>query len=93
MRRRLVLAAVLELVLIALVAGLFVSSVYMAHQEKAWREQGVAIGPVATLALDVSMWWLEYWWMVAPLLVFGGLGLAAVIVFIGRPASPGRVQT
>jgi hypothetical protein len=93
MRRRLLLAGASELVLIALVVGMFAFSIHMVRQQRDWREQGMQAGPAAQIAVDVSEWWLEYWWMVAPLLVLGGLGLAAVIVLTGRPASPGRVQT
>ncbi|MBO0698414.1 MAG: hypothetical protein J2P46_08475 [Zavarzinella sp.] len=90
MKRRIILAVALELVLLALIAGMFVFSIYMARQERGWREQGVQVGPVAQTAVDVSMWWLKYWWTAVPLFILGGLGLGAVIVFTGRPAPPGR---
>jgi hypothetical protein len=92
MRRRIVLAAALEVVIIAFIGGMFAFSVYMAQQEKAWRDQGVVIGPVETVAVDVSMWWLKYWWTAVPLFILGGLVMAAVIVFTGWPASSGRVR-
>jgi len=85
----LILAVVLEMVLFALVAGMFAFSIHMARQERDWREQGIQVGPVAQVAVDLSMWWLKYWWAIAPFLVLGGLGLAAVIVFAGRPDSRG----
>jgi ABC-type antimicrobial peptide transport system permease subunit len=88
MRRRYVVAAGVELVVIALVSAMFGFSVHMVRQERDWREQGRALGPFAQLGLDLSMWWLSYWWVAAPMLVLGGLGLAAVIAFSGRPAPP-----
>jgi len=89
MRRRYLVAAVVELVIIALVSVMFGFSVHMVRQERDWREQGMAVGPFAQLGLDLSMWWLSYWWIAAPLIVLGGLGLAAVITFSGRPAPTG----
>jgi len=88
----LVLAAALELLLIALVAGMFAFSSHMVRQERAWREEGANLSSATQLALDVSMWWFKYWWIVAPPLVLGGLGLAAVIVFTGRAVSPGPAR-
>jgi hypothetical protein len=90
MRRRLILAIGLELLLVALVAGMFALSIHFARQEKAWADQGMAIGPAAQVMVDVSMWWLKYWWTTVPLIVLGGAGMAAVIVFAGRPGSPGQ---
>jgi hypothetical protein len=84
MRRRLVFAALFELGVIGLVAGMLPFSMYMVRQDRDWREQGVGVGPVAQVAVDVSMWWLKYWWAVAPMIVLGGFGLAALIVFSGR---------
>jgi hypothetical protein len=94
MRRRLILAAVLELVLMALVAGMFAFSIHMVRQERDWREQGMQAGPIAEIAMDVSDWWLKYWWTAAPLLVLGGVGLAAVVVFTGqgRPRGPAAAR-
>jgi hypothetical protein len=69
---------------------MFGFSVHMARQERDWREQGAVLSSSAQLALDISMWWLKYWWVAAPILVLGGLGLAAVIAFTGRPASSGQ---
>jgi len=88
MRRRVALAAAIELALIGLVAAMFVFSIYFVQQERAWREQGMGVGPTAQIAVDISMWWLAYWWLVAPLLVLGGLGLAAILVFTGRRTPP-----
>ena len=86
MRRRLVLAAAVELTLLALMVGMHAFSIYMARRERDWRELGVKLGPVAQLAIDVSMWWLSYWWIVAPLILLGGLGLAGLILVTGgRP--------
>jgi hypothetical protein len=85
MSRRYALAALVVLVLIALVAGMFAFSVYLAQQERGWREQGVGVGPGAQVAVDVSIWWLKYWWAAAPLLILGGLALAVVIVSTGSP--------
>ena len=93
MRRRVVLAAALEVALFALVAGMFAFSIHMVRQELVWRQQGMAVGPAARVAVDVSMWWLEYWWMVAPLLVLGAVGLGAVIVFTSWPAALGPAQS
>jgi vacuolar-type H+-ATPase subunit I/STV1 len=86
MKRRIILTVALELGLIALVAGMFAFSVRMVRQERDWREQGTQAGPAAQIAVDVSNWWLQYWWAAVPFIVFGGLGMAAVIAFTGRPA-------
>jgi hypothetical protein len=92
MKRRYVFAAAVVLVAIALVVGMFPFSLHMVRQERDWREQGVGIGPSAQIGVDISMWWLKYWWTAAPMVIGGAIGIAAVIVFTGRSTPLSRVQ-
>jgi hypothetical protein len=88
MRRRILPAAILLVVEIALLAGMFAFSRHMARQERVWREQGEHLSAPAQAAIDVSMWWSKYWWMVVPPLLLGGVGAAVLIVLVRKPAPP-----
>ena len=65
MSRRSIVVGMLALGVAAGMAGLFALSTYVTAREPGWREAGLRLDSGTQLAVDISMWWDSYGWVVA----------------------------
>src|SRR5262245_13010920 len=78
-----VAAAIVGLLPLLAVVGMFIFSSTMAGRERAWRAQGLRLTSTQEFAVEVSRFWSEYWYIIAPLVILVSLGLAVACAVVG----------
>src|SRR5262245_9498996 len=79
-----VAAAIVGLLPILAVVGMFIFSSTMAGLERTWMHQNLRLTSTQEFALEVSRFWSAYWYVIAPLVVLVSVGLAVACIVAGR---------
>lgn len=67
-----------------IIAGIFGFARIVTMQEEIWREQNVAVSPIAIMAMQAARWWNRYWYIGSGLILIGCLGATAAFSRPGR---------
>jgi len=83
MRARDIIAGTICLLVIAAVVSAFVFAALMSETEREFREEGAELNAFEMAAVDVTMWWNVFGWIVAPAAILGALVYAVLMVCTG----------
>jgi hypothetical protein len=93
MRRRCIAAGAFIALMVIVVSGMFGFSSTIAHQERAYREQGTRLGLVETMAVDAALWWSRYGRIAGPATIAFGIGCAYFIGSSGIKTRNPKLET